>query len=119
MKVTICRVIELVGPDRAVRRYFIQLCSDTLGSMGKMIRVFQRHGRNQVQSHTIRFQRVDFVLALIVGHDDNGFIAESIADYRQANARVACSALDDDATRSQFSSCLGIPNYAQCGAILD
>ena len=99
MAVAVGDIVELVGPDRAVRLAPRQLLGQPAGHLHVVVRVLVGHRRHLDQLGAEQPQRVLLLLALGVGNDDHRAVAERLGDQRQADAGVAGGALDDDAAR--------------------
>ena len=86
--------------------------------MDIVIRVLERHGGYFPELRAAKAQHIFLFLALRFGNDDDGPIATGIGDQCQTDAGVARGSLDDNATRFDVASCLGIENNVLGGAIL-
>ena len=119
MAVAVGDIVELVGPDRAVRLAPGKLLGQPAGHLHVVVRVLVGHRRNLDQLGAEHPQRVLLLLALRVGNDDDGAVAERLGDQRQADAGIAGGALDDDAAGPEQALLLGVADDEQPGAVLD
>ena len=119
MAVAVGDIVELVGPDRAVRLGLRQLLGQPARQFDVVVGVLVGHSRHFDQFGAEQPQRVLLFLALRVGNDDHRAVAERLGDQRQADAGIAGRALDDDAARPQQAPLLGVADDEQAGAILD
>ena len=119
MPAAVGEVVELIGPDRPVRLLF----RDLLGEPARIARVMHRigvgDGRDEAQIDAAQAQHVFFLLALRLGHDDDGTVAAGVADKREADAGVAGRPLDDDAARPKEAALLGILDDEERSTVLD
>src|SRR5262249_33129678 len=105
-------VVELVRPEPAL------FLPQAPGNMVVVARIRIRllpHGQN---FRTQRTQEVDFSSRLRFGNDDDGTVAASMADDREADAGVPGCSLDDRPPWLQQSSRLGVLDDAERGAVL-
>ena len=119
MAAAVGEIVELVGPDRAVRLRGGDLLGEAAGIAHVIVRVGVGHGRDEPQIGAAQQQHVLLFLALRLGHDDDGAVAARIADQREADAGIAGGALDDDAAGLQQAALLGVLDDVERGAILD
>jgi hypothetical protein len=92
-------VVELVGPDRAVRLLGGKLLGEAARVAHVVHRVLVGHGRHQDQLGAAQPQHVLLLLGLGLRHDDHRTVAQGVADQRQADPGIAGGALDDRAAR--------------------
>jgi len=90
-------VVELIGPDRAVRLALRQLVGEPTGNLHVVIGVRIRNRRHFDEFGAAQTQRILLLLALGIGNHDHAAEAERIAHQRKADAGVAGGSLDDDA----------------------
>jgi hypothetical protein len=83
-----------------------------------VVRVLVGHGRHLDQFGAEQAQRVLLFLALRVGDDDDGAVAQRLGDHGQADAGIAGGALDDDAAGPEQALLLGVADDEQPGAVL-
>lgn len=114
VRAAVGRVVELVRPDGVVQGLGMPLRLVVV-----VLRVVKRHGRHGIHLGAQQPQQVNLALRLRVGHVDDQLVASRAADVRQANARVAGSALDDGAARLQEASLFGILDDVESGPVLD
>jgi hypothetical protein len=119
MAAPVGEVVELVGPDRAVRLLSGDFLGEAPGIADVVHRVGIGHRRHEPQIDAAQQQHVLLFLALRLGHDDDGAIAAGIADQREADPGIAGSALDDDAARAQQTALLGVLDDVEGGAVFD
>ena len=119
MGVAVGDVVELVGPDRAVRLGPGQLLGETARQLHVIVRVAIGHGRNLDQRGAGKAQRVLLFLRLRLGNDDDRLEAEGAGDEGEADAGVAGRPLDDRAAGPKLALGDGVPDDEQGGAILD
>ena len=119
MAAPVGEIVELVGPDRAVRL----LGGDLLGEAAGIAHVVHRVGvgdrRHEPQIDAAEQQHVLFFLALRLGHDDDRAVAAGVADQRQADPGIAGGALDDDPARPQQPALLGVLDDEERRPVLD
>ncbi len=101
MALPIGDIVELIGPDRALRMLLGEPFGQTAGKFHVIIGIGIGHGRHFDQARALQAQHVLFLLALRVGNDDHGFIAERIGDQGEADAGIAGGAFDDEAAGLQ------------------
>ena len=118
MAVAVGDVVELVGPDRAVRMGLRQLLGEPAGQLHVIVGVLVRDGRHLDQLRAHQPQRVLLLLALRLRNDDHRAVAERVGDQRQADAGIAGGALDDHAAGLDQALLLGIADDEQPGAVL-
>ena len=119
MAVAVGDIVELVGPDRAVRLGPRHLLGQAARQFHVVVGVLVRHRRHLDQLGAEQSDRVLLLLALRIGNDDHGAVAERLGDQRQADAGIAGRALDDDAARLQQPALFGVADDEQAGAVLD
>ena len=90
-------IVELVGPDRAVRLRLRKLFGEAARDLHVVVGIAIGLGRNLDQLRAHQAQRILLFLALRFGNHDHGAEAEGIADDGQPDSRVAGRALDDHA----------------------
>ena len=112
-------IVELVGPDRAVRLLGGELLGEPARVAHVVVGVLVRHGRHQDQLGAAQEKHVLLLLALRLRHHDHRAVAERVADQRQADAGVAGGALDDRAARAQQAAALGVAHDPQRRPVLD
>ena len=119
MRHTVCNVVELVRPYRAVLFGFRQLFGQTTGIAHIVVGVFIRRGRNLDQFRTCKAQHVFLFLRLRFRNDDHGFKAHRCANQRKADARVASCAFYDCATGFKQAFFDSILDDVQSCAVFD
>ncbi len=112
-------VVELVGPDRAVRLLGGELLGEPAGIAHVVVGVLVGHGRHQDQLGAAEEKHVLLLLALRLGHHDHRAVAQRVADERKPDAGVAGGALDDRAARAQEAAALGVAHDPQRRPVLD
>ena len=112
-------VVELVGPDRAVRQLLVQLFGQALRHLDVVVGVLVGLGRHLDQLGAVKPQRVLFFLALRIGNDDHRFEAQGIGHQRQPDPGIACRALDNGAAGLERAALDRIVDDEQRRAILD
>ncbi|MCY1241777.1 hypothetical protein D9M72_546980 [compost metagenome] len=117
MRVTVGDVVELVGPDGAVRLGLRQLLGEPAGDLHVVVGVLVGNGRHFDELGAKQPQGVLLFLALGFRNDDDGAIAKCLADQRQPDAGVAGRAFDDDPARAQLSAPFRLPDDPECGAV--
>ena len=95
MSAAIGDVVELVRPDRAVRLGLRQRVCETAGIADVVVRIGVGNGGHLDQLGPGHPQHVLLFLGLGVRDDDDRAIAQSARHHRDADARIACRALDD------------------------
>ena len=118
MGVAVDGIVELVGPDRAVRLALGEFGGEPPGELHVVVGVLVRDGRDLDQLGTEQAQRVLLFLALRLRNDDHGAIAERLGNQRQADAGIAGRSLDDDTAGAQEAAPLGVADDEQRRAIL-
>ena len=113
MAVAVGDIVELVGPDRAVRLCLRQLLGEPTRHLHVVVRVLVGHRRHLDQFGAEHAQRVLLLLALRVGNDDHRAVAERLGDDRQPDAGIAGRALDDHAAGPQQPLCLRVADDEQ------
>ena len=111
-------IVELVGPDRAVRLLGGELLGEAAGVADVVVGVLVRHRGHQDQLGADEAQHVLLLLALGLRHHDHRAVAQRVADQGEADPGVARGALDDRAARAQESALLGIANDIERGPVL-
>ncbi len=81
-------VVELVGPDGAVRQLGIELLGQPAAELHVVVGVLVRLGRNLDELGAVEAQRIFLFLALGVGDDDDALVAQGVGDQRQADAGI-------------------------------
>ena len=119
MRAAVGEIVELVGPDRAVRLLRRHFLRQRLGIAHVVHRIGIRHRGHEPQIGAAQAQHVLLFLALRLGHDDDAAVAERVADQRQPDPGVAGGALDDDAARAQQAALLRVLDDEERGAVLD
>ena len=112
-------VVELVRPDRAMRLRLVELLGEPTGDLHVIVRIGIGHRRHLDQLRPAQAQRVFLLLALRVGNDDDGAIAERVGDERKADAGVAGGSLDDHPAGPERPALDRVLDDEQRGAILD
>ena len=87
----ISQIVELVGPNGA------HLLGQPAGVMHVIPRIAVGLGRHQAQVGTDHPQKIDFFLALCFRHHDHAFVAQRVADQREADAGIPRGAFHDRA----------------------
>ncbi len=106
-------VVPLVGPKCA------QLLCEALRDVHVVGRILVGHRRHFAQFGAAQPQHVLLLLALRLGDDDDGAVAARVADEREADAGIACRALDDHAPRLEEPALLGVEDDVERSAVLD
>ena len=119
MALAVGDVVELVGPDRAVRLGLRQLLGQPAGDLHVVVGIGVGDGRHLDQFGAAEPQHVLLLLALRLRDDDHGAKAERVADQRQADAGVAGGAFDDHAARPQRALRHRVLDDEERGAVLD
>src|SRR5208282_3076411 len=112
-------IVELIGPNGAVRLALGELVRHALGNVHVIAGILVWDGGYQVKLRTAEPQHVLLLLALRLGHDDHGAVATRVADECQADAGVARGTLDDDAPRAQGAARLRVLDDGQGRPVLD
>ena len=112
-------VVELVGPDRAVRLRLGQRFGEAGGIFHVVVGVLVRDGGHFHEFRTEQPQRVLLLLRLRLGNHDDRAIAHRGGDHRDADAGIAGCALDDGAAGAQLAFRNRVPDDEQGGPILD
>src|SRR5690606_33719039 len=99
MTIAIGDIVELVGPDRAVRLAFRHLLGQPAGKLHVIVGVAVRHRRHFDQLGPKQAQRILLFLALRFGNYDDSTLTQRLGDQGEADSRVARSAFDDAAAR--------------------
>ena len=111
-------VVELVGPDRAVRLGLCDLFGQAAGEADIIVRIGIGHGRHFDELRAAQPQHVLLFLALRLRDDNDGSEAECVGDECDPDSGITRRALDDDATGLQRATCDGIADDEQRRAIL-
>ena len=119
MALAIGDIVELVGPDRAVRLARRQLFGEPAGIFHVVVGVLVGHGRDLDQLGAGQPQHVLLLVRLGVGDDDDGLQTQGVADQRQTDAGIAGGALDHRAARLEPARIERIADDEQRGAVLD
>jgi hypothetical protein len=117
--VAVGHVVELVGPDGAVRLLLGELGGEAARVFDVVVRVLVGHSRHLDQLDPLRQERVLLLLALGLRDDDDSPVALGVADDGEADPGVAGRALDDNAARLQQPLGFGILDDGKCRAVLD
>src|SRR5208282_6213223 len=112
-------IVELIGPNGAVRLALGELVRHALGNVHVIAGILVWDGGYQVKLRTAEPQHVLLFLALRLGHDDHGAVAARVADECQADAGVPGGAFDDDAARAQLAALLGVLDDVERCPVLD
>src|SRR5262249_18377643 len=112
-------IVELGGPDRAVRLGGRDLLRQSSGIAGIVHRSGVRDRRHEPQIDAARKRHVLFFLALRLRHHNDGAIAAGVADQRQADAGVAGGPLDYDPTGPKRAALLGVFDDVERSTVLD
>src|SRR6266850_4034833 len=111
-------IVELVGPDGAVRLLGRKLLGERAGVAYVVAGIGVRQGRYQPEVGATQAQHVLLFLALRLRHHDHRAIAARVGDQRDADAGIAGGALDDDAAGLELAPLFGILDDGKGGAIL-
>ncbi len=112
-------IVELIGPDRPARVGFRQFFCQSAGIFDIIIRVLVGFRRDKAQIRSAIAQQGLFLIGLGFGHDDHGFIAARIGDQREADARIARRALNNQPAGSEQALRLRILDDGERRAVLD
>jgi hypothetical protein len=112
-------VVELVGPDRAVRRGPGERFGQTARVSDVVVRIAVWHRWHQDQLRPHQAQHVLLFLALRLRHHDHGLVAETIAHQGEPDPGVASGSFDDRPARVQQASGFGVAHDEQRRAVLD
>src|SRR6202040_2835342 len=94
-------IVELIGPDRAGRIFLGKPQGEAAGEFHVIIGIGIGDRRNLDQVGALQPQQVLFLLALRVGNDDHGLVAQGIGDERETDSGVARRTFDDQSARPQ------------------
>ncbi len=119
MRAPVGDVVELVRPYRAAGFALSQLGGQAPGYLHVVVWIGVGHRRHFDEGCAGDAQRVFLFLALRFRDDDDGAIAECVADEREADAGVARRAFDDYAAWAQRAALDGVAHDEQRGAVLD
>ena len=119
MGLAVGHVVELVGPDRAVRLLLGNLVGEAPGILHVVVGVAIGDRRHLDQLRAAEPQHVLLFLALGLGNHDHRAVAEGVADQRKPDAGVAGGAFDDGPAGFQHAPPLGIAHDVERGAVLD
>ena len=111
-------VVELVGPDRAVRLLGGEFLGERAGVAHVVAGIGVGHGRHQPEVGAAQPQHVLLFLALRLGHHDHRAVAARIGDQGDADAGIAGGALDDHAAGLELAALLGVLDDGERRAIL-
>src|SRR6185503_11999930 len=110
-------VVPLVRVQDAVRLRGLELLGRALGGVHVVIRVLERHRGHFADFRAGEAQRILFLLRLRVRHQDQRAIAARFADQREADARVAGRAFDDEPAGLDDAALFGVENHVLRGAV--
>ncbi len=105
-------VVELISPEPAL---FLR---HPPGDMVVVSRIGIRLLRYGEDFRTQPEKEIDFFSRLVFRNDDDGMVAPSVADDREADAGVPSRALDDGVAGPQEPSGLGVLDDAKRGSVL-
>ncbi len=118
MTLAVGDVVELIGPDRAVRLGLRQRLGETAGIFHVIVGILVGDGRHLDQFGAREPQHLLLLVGLCLGDHDDGLQAERVADQRQANAGIAGGALDHGAAGLKLSRGKRIADDEKRGAVL-
>ena len=118
MAFAVSNVIELIGPNGAIRLRLRAFFGKALRDMDVVIRVLIGSRRHLHEFRTGQDQHVFLFLALSLRDNDDGFISARIADQSQADSGIARSPFNDHTTGLQQALCLGVLNNGQRSPVL-
>ena len=119
MPVSVSDVVELIGPDRAVRFGSRERVGETARVTDVIVWVGIGNRRHLDQFRPRKPQHVLLFLGLGVGDHDDGPVAERARHHRDADAGVAGRALDHDAAGTEIAALDRIVDDRERRAILD
>ena len=112
-------IVELVGPDRAMRFRPREFLGEPPRDFDVVVRILVGNRRHLAHLGAAKPQHVLLFLALRLGDDDHRSKAERVADEGEADAGIARGALDDDPAGLQQSPFHGVADDVQRRPILD
>ena len=118
MGVAIGEIVELVGPDGAVRFLFGKFRRQPARHLYIVVRILVGHDRNLDQICAAQAQHVFFLLGLGIRNHDDRPVAAGIADQGEADARVAGGAFHDRAAGLQGAGPFGVFDNGERGPVL-
>ena len=101
MALAIGDIVELIGPDRAGRIFLGQPQGEAAGKFHVIVGIGIGDRRNLDQFGALQPEQVLFLLALGVGNDDHGLVAQGIGDERETDSGIARRTFDDQSARPQ------------------
>ena len=119
MRLTIGDIVELVGPDGAIRLGFCHLLRKTAGDFYIIVRVPVGDSGHFDQLGTEKAEGIFLFLALRFGNNDDSAVAKRLGNHCKPDTRVTCCTLDDHTTSPQKPAFLGVADYVERCAILD
>ena len=103
MALAVGDIVELIGPDRAVRLSRGKLLGETAGIFHVVVGVLVGDRRHLDQLGAGKPQHVLLLVGLRLGDDDDRLQPKRVADQREADAGIAGGALDHRAARLKAS----------------
>ena len=119
MAVAVGDVVELVGPEGAVRLGPGQRFGEASGIADVIVRVCIGDRRNLDELRAGEPQHILLFLRLGVGDDDDRPVAERGRHHRDSDAGIAGRALDDDAARAESAAIRRVADDRERRAVLD